>query len=241
MRNPNRSWNQRGREGCWAGVVASGTLAALLLGGSANAQVPDGFADLSARLGSAMPTGSGIGLGQVEAGGTNGDVYAPNAGSFPNQTITLISGASSVSGHANMVLSTYLGRSPGSSLVWSWEALDWLQGGFLNFGAGAPLLPPIGYWDWRCSLLPSEGLAIGAIPGARVMLNPSELALLQRLTRPAPPRRRDGQLMGPEAVWLHLLDLVEAWCGEHLGQRPRAFRLLRTACDAMPSQPSAPA
>jgi hypothetical protein len=144
MRNPNRSWSQRGREGCWAGVVASGTLAALLLGGSANAQVPDGFADLSARLGSAMPTGSGIGLGQVEAGGTNGDVYAPNAGSFPNQTITLMSGASSVSGHANMVLSTYLGRSPGSSLVWSWEALDWLQGGFLNFGAGAPLLPPAG-------------------------------------------------------------------------------------------------
>ena len=107
--------------------------------------------------------------------------------------------------------------------------------------SGAPLLPPIGDWDWRCSLLPSEGLAIGAIPGARVMLNPSELALLQRLTRPAPPRRRDGQLMGPEAVWLHLLDLVEAWCGEHLGQRPRAFRLLRTACDSMPSQPSEPA
>jgi len=107
--------------------------------------------------------------------------------------------------------------------------------------SGAALVPPIGDWSWRCSLLPSEGLAIGAIPGARVMLNPSELALLQRLTRPAPPRRRDGQLMGPEAVWLHLLDLVEAWCGEHLGQRPRAFRLLRTACDPMPSHPSEPA
>jgi len=107
--------------------------------------------------------------------------------------------------------------------------------------SGAPLLPPIGDWSWRCSLLPGEGLAIGSIPGARVMLNPSELALLQRLTRPAPPRNRDGRLMGPETVWLHLLDLVEAWCSEHLGQRPRAFRLLRTACDPMPSHPSEPA
>lgn len=106
--------------------------------------------------------------------------------------------------------------------------------------SGAPLTPPIGDWEWRSSLLPSEGLAIGAVPGARVMLNASELALLQRLTRPGPPRRRDGQLMGPEAVWLHLLDLVEAWCGEHLGQRPRAFRLLRTACEAMPPTPSEP-
>jgi DNA repair protein RecO (recombination protein O) len=100
--------------------------------------------------------------------------------------------------------------------------------------SSTPLRPPVGDWDWRCSLLPSEGLAIGAVPGARVMLNASELALLQRLTRPAPPRRRDGELMGPQAVWLHLLDLVEMWCGEHLGQRPRAFRLLRTACEPMP-------
>jgi DNA repair protein RecO (recombination protein O) len=100
--------------------------------------------------------------------------------------------------------------------------------------SGAPLSPPIGDWNWRTSLLPSEGLAIGAVRGARVMLNASELALLQRLTRPAPPRRRDGGVMGPEAVWLHLLDLVEAWCGEHLGQRPRAFRLLRNAFDPMP-------
>lgn len=106
--------------------------------------------------------------------------------------------------------------------------------------SGAPLQPPVGDWTWRCSLLPSEGLAIGAVPGARVMLNASELALLQRLTRPAPPRRRDGNLMGPPAVWLHLLDLVEAWCGEHLGQRPRAFRLLRTACDAMLPAPCEP-
>ncbi len=106
--------------------------------------------------------------------------------------------------------------------------------------SGAPLRPPVGDWSWRSSLLPSEGLAIGAVPGARVMLNASELALLQRLTRPAVPRRRDGRLMGPEAVWLHLLDLVEAWCGEHLGRGPRAFRLLRTACEPMVPNPPEP-
>ena len=98
--------------------------------------------------------------------------------------------------------------------------------------SGEPLEPPIGNWEWRCSLVPSEGLAIGAIAGARVVLNASELALLQRLLRPHLPRRRDGELMGPEGVWLHLLDLVESWCSEHLGRRPRAFKLLRTGFGA---------
>jgi DNA repair protein RecO (recombination protein O) len=97
--------------------------------------------------------------------------------------------------------------------------------------SGTPLEPPLGNWSWRCSLLPSEGLAIGAIAGARIVLNASELALLQRLPRPAVPRRRDGGLLGPEPVWLHLLALVETWCSEHLGRRPKAFGLLRSACD----------
>ncbi|MEB3256460.1 MAG: DNA repair protein RecO [Synechococcaceae cyanobacterium] len=99
---------------------------------------------------------------------------------------------------------------------------------------GAALQPPLGDWSWRCSLLPGEGLAIGAIPGARVLLNASELALLQRLPRPATPRRRDGELMGPAPVWLHLLELVELWCREHMGRSPRAFRLLRQCFEAMP-------
>ena len=101
--------------------------------------------------------------------------------------------------------------------------------------SGAPLDPPLGNWEWRCSLVPGEGLAIGRPPGAGISLNPSELALLQRLLRPAPPRRRDGALMGPEAAWLRLLAVVEAWCAEHLVRRPRAFRLLRTAIDAQPA------
>jgi DNA repair protein RecO (recombination protein O) len=98
--------------------------------------------------------------------------------------------------------------------------------------SGDPLEPPVGNWDWRCSLIPSEGLVIGGIAGARVVLNASELALLQRLLRPNLPHRRDGELMGPAAVWLHLLALVEHWCQEHLGRRPRALGLLRSSFTA---------
>ena len=100
--------------------------------------------------------------------------------------------------------------------------------------SGAALRPPLGDWSWRCSLLPGEGLVIGGVAGARVVLNASELALLQRLPRPALPRRRDGALLGPEPVWLHLLELLEHWCSEHLNRRPRAFRLLRASVEPEP-------
>lgn len=93
--------------------------------------------------------------------------------------------------------------------------------------SGAPLEPPLGNWEWRCSLLPGEGFVIGALAGAQLVLNASELALLQRLLRPALPRRRDGELMGPWPVWLRLLQLVELWSREHLGRSPRSWRLLR--------------
>lgn len=99
--------------------------------------------------------------------------------------------------------------------------------------SGAPLQPPLGDWSWRCSLLPAEGLAIGAIAGARMQLNASELALLQRLPRPCLPRRHDRALLGPAPVWLRLLGVLEAWSVEHLERSPRAFRLLRSACEPM--------
>ena len=93
--------------------------------------------------------------------------------------------------------------------------------------SGAPLEPPLGNWEWRCSLLPGEGFVIGGVAGAQLVLNASELALLQRLPRPALPRRRDGELMGPLPVWLRLLHLVELWSREHLAKSPRSWRLLR--------------
>ncbi len=107
--------------------------------------------------------------------------------------------------------------------------------------SGARLDPPLGDWDWRCSLMPSEGLVIGSLAGSRMVLNASELALLQRLLRPSLPRRRDGELMGPLPVWLRLLDLVETWCREHLGRSPRAAVLLRAGCGPRASWPIDPA
>jgi DNA repair protein RecO (recombination protein O) len=78
--------------------------------------------------------------------------------------------------------------------------------------SGEPLDPPIGNWEWRCSLLPAEGFVIGPVVGAQLVLNASELALLQRLLRP---------------VWLRLLQLQELWSREHLGRSARSWRLLR--------------
>ena len=98
---------------------------------------------------------------------------------------------------------------------------------------GAELVPPIGQWEWRCSLLPEEGLAIGSLPGATLQMNPSELALLQRLPRAELPRRRDGELMGPRPVWLKLLAILECWCRTHL---PRPVRSLEMVGNCMPSQ-----
>ena len=92
---------------------------------------------------------------------------------------------------------------------------------------GVPLEPPLGQWDWRCSLLPEDGFAIHRQPGAAISLNPSELALLQRLTRPALPRRRDGDLLGPPEVWLRLLRVLEFWIRTHLHRRNRALAMLK--------------
>lgn len=92
---------------------------------------------------------------------------------------------------------------------------------------GAPLQPPLGQWQWRCSLLPEDGFAIGSQPQARLMLNPSELALLQRLTRADLPRRRNGDLMGPRGVWLRLLTVIEIWIQTHLQCRNRALTMLK--------------
>lgn len=92
---------------------------------------------------------------------------------------------------------------------------------------GEPLNPPLGQWDWRCSLLPEDGFAIDQQPGAAIALNPSELALLQRLARPDLPLRQNGELMGPQPVWLRLLAVVEIWIRTHLSRRSRALAMLR--------------
>ncbi len=97
------------------------------------------------------------------------------------------------------------------------------------FLSGSALQPPIGKWEWRCSLLPEEGFAIGSIAGAELELNPSELALLQRLLRPELPLRKDGKLMGPQMVWLKLLAVIQSWVRTHLKQKIKALEMLQEA------------
>ena len=92
---------------------------------------------------------------------------------------------------------------------------------------GQDLDPPIGKWDWRCSFIPQEGFAIGLVESSPIKLNPSELALLQRLLRPNLPVKKDGEIMGPIEVWLKLLSVVEYWVENHLPRRIHSLQMLR--------------
>ncbi len=94
---------------------------------------------------------------------------------------------------------------------------------------GKPLDPPLGDWAWRCSFLPEEGFVIGALPGAAVQLNPSELALLQILPRPNLPFRKNGELLGPKKVWLRLLSVIQYWIKAHLNRNIKALSMLQTS------------
>ena len=93
--------------------------------------------------------------------------------------------------------------------------------------SGSKLIPPIGEWSWRCSFIPQEGFAMGAIPNANIQLNPSELALLQRLLLERVPFHSNGQLLGPKNVWLKLLRIVEAWIETHLQRRITSLQMMR--------------
>ena len=93
--------------------------------------------------------------------------------------------------------------------------------------SGIDLNPPLGKWDWRCSLICDEGFAIGPIASAKIQLNPSELALLQRLLRPELPKCSTGDLMGPLKVWLLLLQVVEVWIETHLSKRITSLSMMR--------------
>ena len=93
--------------------------------------------------------------------------------------------------------------------------------------SGAKLIPPIGEWSWKCSFIPQEGFAIGTIPNATIELNPSELALLQRLLLEKIPFHSNGNLLGPKNVWLKILNVVEAWIDVNLQKRITSLAMIR--------------
>ncbi len=93
--------------------------------------------------------------------------------------------------------------------------------------SGSNLIPPIGQWSWKCSLIPEEGFIIGAMPNTDIILNPSELALLQRLLQEKIPFDSNGKLLGPKHVWLKLLKIVEVWINVHLQRRITSLQMMR--------------
>ncbi len=93
--------------------------------------------------------------------------------------------------------------------------------------SGSKLIPPIGEWSWKCGFIPEEGFAIGAKPNASINLNPSELALLQRLLLGKLPFHSNGELLGPKNVWLKLLKIVEVWIETHLQRRITSLQMMR--------------
>ena len=93
--------------------------------------------------------------------------------------------------------------------------------------SGSKLIPPIGEWSWKCSFIPEEGFAVGSIPNASIELNPSELALLQRLLLEKLPFNSNGKLLGPKNVWLKLLKIVEVWIETHLQRKIKSLQIMR--------------
>ena len=93
--------------------------------------------------------------------------------------------------------------------------------------SGSKLIPPIGEWSWKCSFIPDAGFVIGGISNAKIELNPSELALLQRLLLEKLPFHSNGKLLGPKIVWLKLLRIVEAWIETHLQRRIKSLQMMR--------------
>ncbi|MDI9410494.1 MAG: hypothetical protein QM519_03050, partial [Bacteroidia bacterium] len=112
-----------------------------------------GYEELVARLGSAVPTGAGVPIVQVEANESAGLSYRPNPAEtdFAGKAFNLFSGASSNSGHATFVgrnLYGSLGIAKGITQINCFDANGWINT-YLRFGAGSSgLARCLGWCRW---------------------------------------------------------------------------------------------
>jgi hypothetical protein len=121
-----------------------------------------GYEELVARLGSAVPTGAGVQVVQVEANESAGLSYRPNPAEadFAGKSFNLFSGASADSGHATFVgrnLYGSLGMAKGITQINCFDANGWINA-YLRFGAGSsglPLAPTNGSRLFNCSWIGS--------------------------------------------------------------------------------------
>ncbi|MBU3728492.1 MAG: hypothetical protein FGM37_04495, partial [Phycisphaerales bacterium] len=129
--------------------AAAAVVAALSAGQLAMADAV-GLEELTARLGSGVPTGSGVGVCQVEAPLGQAANYGPNLArsEFSGKSFTPMSGTMALSSHADAVGAYFYGIgisiAPGIPAVYNYEANGWLSS-FLRFNlSGEPASPPGG-------------------------------------------------------------------------------------------------
>ena len=92
---------------------------------------------------------------------------------------------------------------------------------------GRQINPPVGNWEWSCFFIPNEGFSIIEDNRSILKMNASEIALMQRLFFPELPIKKNGELLGPENVWLRILKIVSNWIPAQLGKELSSLKLLR--------------
>lgn len=122
-------------------VLILGVWLSLFAGARADYRDEIGYTKLALELGGGLPTGSGIGVTQVEASSTTVAPidYMPDTSlsEFSGKTFTPLSGSAAVSAHATLVAQFFFGSTtsvaPGVTDIHNYDANGWLQSGFLNF------------------------------------------------------------------------------------------------------------
>ena len=92
---------------------------------------------------------------------------------------------------------------------------------------GAPIIPPLGNWEWSCYYLPNEGFSSIEDSQSNFKINASEVALLQRLLFTELPIKSNGELLGPKKVWLKILFIIETWISTQLEQDLSSLKMLK--------------
>ncbi len=106
-----------------------------------------GYTALQVELGSALPTGSGVAMTQVEAKLSGNYLPDTNSAEFAGKTFTIKSGTTGVSDHGTTVGNHFYGTStsiaPGTENIDLYEANNWIGSGLLNFGLLTPTAPKV--------------------------------------------------------------------------------------------------
>ena len=92
---------------------------------------------------------------------------------------------------------------------------------------GKSICPPLGNWKWACYFIPFEGFSILEDSQSLLILNASEIALLQRLLFPDLPIKSNGLLLGPKEVWLRILRVIDSWIKAQLGKELSSLKILK--------------